>query len=489
MKRHVALILLICAPFWVVGRKGCRVPVRQSQIGALNSAIAQTHNKVAQIEQKLNSYEPTVANNYITNNYTTNNNETVENTMYSVGTPIAQADIPYAITQPGKYYITESLTLEPNQTAITITADNVLLDLQGLSITGADQLGTNSAIHVLNVYDISITNGTVQKIDGSGIFISDSSHITLDAILSKSNQEHGLKLNNVSSWRMDNCYAAENKGHGFFVQGGSAVHFERVYATNNILDGFNVEALHTNYNNCYAVENNGSGFSHSGNNLSVSVCQAHANGMNGFICSSSASIHINDYKAHSNLFAGLSLSSSSEFRVENALCMNNSTHGIMLDGCQNGSFIFITCQKNQQHGLLGNTTDSVAVTQSQMSNNLSDGLSIGDGLYWTLKQNEIHYNGGSGIQFLGNQSVIKGNSVTHNAIGIIDRYGIDISLNATTNEIFTNHCKHNGVSPGLPVATDTNYSSGVYQSPVSSPIGFQVSPGGGIGALENITTT
>ncbi len=478
MKRYAALILLICAPFWVTPHKTSRVSVRQSQIGALNAAIAHTHNKVSQIEQKLDAYQSELS---------AQEQEPAE--LYITATPIMAVDIPYTIDQPGLYQLMEPVILEANQPGIIIVSDNVSLDLQGLSISGADQPGTNSAIQIMNVKDVKIKNGTIQKIDGSGIDISNSSHITLDSLLSSANHDHGYKLSAGSSWQIINCYAADNKGYGFFVQGGSVVQFEHAYATNNILDGFNVAATHTKYNNCLAVENTGSGFAHLGNNLSVSVCQAHANGMNGFICATSANIHINDYKAHLNTFAGLSLSSSSEFRVANALCMNNSTHGITLDGCQNGSLLSTACQKNQQHGIYSITTDSVAIMQSEMSNNLSDGINIGNGLYWTVKQNEIHYNGGSGMQFMGNQSVIKGNSVTHNAIGIIDKYGVDIGLNATTNELFANQCKHNGVSPGLPVATDTNYSAGVYQSPVSSPIGSQVSPGGGIGALENITTT
>ena len=54
------------------------------------------------------------------------------------GTPISS--LPFAITQPGRYYLTRNLTGPGNANGITITAANVTLDLNGFTLDGGDDL-------------------------------------------------------------------------------------------------------------------------------------------------------------------------------------------------------------------------------------------------------------------------------------------------------------------------------------------------------------
>lgn len=50
--------------------------------------------------------------------------------------PIGQSDVPVMITEPGSYVLTESLSpTASGQTAITIVASDVTIDLRGFAIT------------------------------------------------------------------------------------------------------------------------------------------------------------------------------------------------------------------------------------------------------------------------------------------------------------------------------------------------------------------
>ncbi|MEX0672186.1 MAG: right-handed parallel beta-helix repeat-containing protein [Candidatus Babeliales bacterium] len=488
MTRYAAMILIIYLPFLVVARKECRVPVCQSQIGALHELIQVTHHKVASLENKLGAYHSDALMSH-SDALTVVNNQLSQMPSDAVAQSIKASDIPYTINESGLYHLIESITLNSNQTAITIEADNVVLDMQGLSITGSDQPGVNAAISVINSKNVGIFNGTIQNIDGSAIVVRNSAHILLENFLTIANHGHGFMFDTVSSVRMAICSAAQNQGHGIFVQSGKVVQCDRTYALNNMLDGFNVAADNATYTGCFGVENSGSGFMHMGNGISSVSCKAYRNGLHGLHCSTSTNIHMRDYMAHNNFSKGLQLSSSSEFRVEQSMISSNSSDGIGIQDCQNGSLVGCLIQKNQQHGVYGSGSDRIVIIQSDLHDNLSDGLHVANGLYWMIKKNNVQHNGASGIRFLGMHSSIEGNRSAHNGLGSIDQYGIDIGLYGTTNELFGNRCKHNGASPGLPIGTDTNYSLGVSQSPISSAIGAQVFPGGGVGALENITTT
>ena len=81
-----------------------------------------------------------------------------------VGTKITS--LPYTISNPGFYYLSGNLTYTGTASAISITADNVTLDLMGFSLTGGGkEIGTNKGIvteyNDNNYKNAEIRNGTV----------------------------------------------------------------------------------------------------------------------------------------------------------------------------------------------------------------------------------------------------------------------------------------------------------------------------------------
>lgn len=79
------------------------------------------------------------------------------------GTPITS--LPYNISQPGTYYLTRNLVSSPSGDGITISADNVTLDLQGFALIGPAIPGVGIGIYsdpFTTRRNNAIRNGTIR---------------------------------------------------------------------------------------------------------------------------------------------------------------------------------------------------------------------------------------------------------------------------------------------------------------------------------------
>ncbi|MCX5889277.1 MAG: right-handed parallel beta-helix repeat-containing protein [Deltaproteobacteria bacterium] len=78
-----------------------------------------------------------------------------------VGTRIAS--LPYTISSPGFYYLTGSLSLTGSGNGITISSDDVTLDLMGFRVNGPGPNATvnNFGIHMSGRQNVEIRNGTL----------------------------------------------------------------------------------------------------------------------------------------------------------------------------------------------------------------------------------------------------------------------------------------------------------------------------------------
>ncbi len=85
--------------------------------------------------------------------------------------PIVAADLPVSISGSGSYYLAESLSWTGTGPAITINANNVTLDLNGLTIDGVDPLegATRVGISALVGSFGTIRNGRIRNMGGGGI--------------------------------------------------------------------------------------------------------------------------------------------------------------------------------------------------------------------------------------------------------------------------------------------------------------------------------
>src|SRR5437879_5775490 len=68
---------------------------------------------------------------------------------------------PVVISQPGSYVLTANFVVPCDKNAISITADNVTLDLGGYSIIGIGGAGTGKGVSGSTHSNITVKNGSV----------------------------------------------------------------------------------------------------------------------------------------------------------------------------------------------------------------------------------------------------------------------------------------------------------------------------------------
>jgi hypothetical protein len=139
---------------------------------------------------------------------------------------------PLVINQPGSYRLKSNITVpDATTTAISITADNVTLDLNGYSIRGptvcagtpvtsCSPTGTGVGIDSSYKANIAIVNGTVQGMGNSGLALLGVGS-RVEKVRAVSNGNRGIDVGNTST--VTGCIALGNGGTGILTGGISVV--------------------------------------------------------------------------------------------------------------------------------------------------------------------------------------------------------------------------------------------------------------------------
>lgn len=162
---------------------------------------------------------------------------------------------PVVISSSGSYYLAENILALPSQDAIQITTGNVTLDLNGFSIIGNTDTGSNNGIAVTaNRHGITIKNGTISPFlfgDGISAFASDN-----------------LVVQNVRVI-----------GNVRGIIAGQSAHIVDCIVSNNLNDGITV-GDHCIVARCQAIGNGGAGI-RTVTGAIVTACTAMDNGGDG----------------------------------------------------------------------------------------------------------------------------------------------------------------------------------------------------------------
>jgi parallel beta-helix repeat protein len=326
-------------------------------------------------------------------------------------TPITS--LPTTITEPGSWYLAESLFAEPDAVnGITIAADNVSLDLNGFTLTGAPD--TLSGIAVTGVRaNISIRNGTVSGWGRYGIHGDSADNSSIHRVLAQGNgvgatSWHGLSIG--LSGRIIECSAFENGGNGIEAKAGSVV------------------------NQCAAGKNGRNGIS-GGDSCVISACSAFDNSAHGVDCSqgqTSEAATITNCSAESNGASGI-------FAGPGCVIANCTVTGNVADGIfgESGSLIHHCVSRL-------NTGDGIDVAIFASVLDCTCAFNTLDGIRATsscrIIQNNASNNGNAGGDGAGIHTTGDGNRIEANHVYLNDR-GIDVD--AAGNVIIRNSASRN----------------------------------------------
>lgn len=264
------------------------------------------------------------------------------------------------LREPGKYILDEHLNFAPgtsSSSGITITADNVLLDLRGYTIAQQDQSAKFTAITITpNRNNITISNGTISQCTGLGLAIQNNcSNITLTQlnvnqcggaiqILNTNNcwlnqlqltnqQQSGLQLQQCTNFKLSeiavNGTCAPRVVHAFALYNCSNCTLTHCNANNNqsaTTSGYLLELCNgCILRNCKA-----------NNNQARPVGTSQATSVAGFTLNNSFNCHLEQCFALSNTSAGLqaygfALNNSSRTILQDCAAVYNSVSTTITD--------------------------------------------------------------------------------------------------------------------------------------------------------------
>jgi parallel beta-helix repeat protein len=135
--------------------------------------------------------------------------------------------VPYTITSPGLYYLTNNLTSSGiNNYAITVDADDVTIDLMGFCLTGPGKESgwNNCGILVANLRsNVEIRNGSIKAFGYDGIYSPENcTGIRVVGVRFRDNGYRGIDLTGSDNLVMD-CAVMNVGGIGINVGSSSLV--------------------------------------------------------------------------------------------------------------------------------------------------------------------------------------------------------------------------------------------------------------------------
>src|SRR4051794_7591582 len=237
-------------------------------------------------------------------------------------TPISA--LPFTISSPGSYYLTGNLTATADGNAITISADNVTIDLNGFTLAGGGT-GTRTGIKAPAAQKcLNVRNGTVSGWPQGGVA---SSNVTsgLYENLRLTSNPNGDGLSAGAGALVRGCVASGSSNNASGISAGIGSTLSDCTSTGNYV-GISVGDRSTLLNS--TTSGNSLAGIITGNNCTISQCTAGSNGPNGI--SAGGGCTISGCTANANTGDGISAGSSST--VSGCTANANGGGGIHVGG-------------------------------------------------------------------------------------------------------------------------------------------------------------
>jgi parallel beta-helix repeat protein len=326
-------------------------------------------------------------------------------------THISQSDIPYFIQQPGRYCLTQDITITSGD-AITIVLASlvnkkVTLDLNGYTISGSQWNGDNGIVVAATRFTlaapigIEIINGTILEMKEHGIHIPIGiQELTIDCIVTNgcgnggSTADQGGIVVGGTAGTLDatirNCRTygnlAASTGGGISLTNCLYYLINNCVANSNNLEGITIQnssVFNTGViENCITSGNGGNGISTVGDrNTTVVNCVSEGNGLSGYSLDGNQDVILNNI-ALNNTQDGFMISGSDCQIRENTAIGNNSSAAA-------GFFGFnVTGTNNRIYGNYANNNAAGANNYSASITNIATSPLITDAINFTANISE-----------------------------------------------------------------------------------------------------
>jgi len=362
------------------------------------------------------------------------------------------SSLPFNITSPGSYYLTTNLTGVSGTNGITITADNVTIDLRGFTLEGVpgaqDGIYVPGPTHYLN---LTLQNGTVRGWPLNGVDADTARSCQFSQLYLTDNGVDGLNpglnaivhhciadgnglegFGGVSDYQctFDSCTAANSGDAGFYVY--SFCQFVNCNANNNGDDGFNLD-FQCITRDCTAVYNgaNGIDMPYTGCVAVHCICNNNWVGLQvGDHCT------VQDCNATYNNSDGINAQTGSV--IESSEAGFNQGQGINVE--DNCAIAGCTTSGNAGAASVGILAgNGCSIKNCVATGNPLNGIVVSNACF--LEHNVCEANGGGGatdggILCNGNENRIDGNHFT-------DNNGNGLYLAGTNNTVICNSAKGN----------------------------------------------
>lgn len=143
-------------------------------------------------------------------------------------TDIFQVDLPYTISAPGQYYVQENLVYSGSDSAISIRANNVILDFNGYALHLSDSSANGVCVKRCSEFTIIgdvISNIGSGKQKGNGIRISKSKNGLIQDVFTRHHQ-HGLKIKKSKYIFVQNADFGHAQYSAAIVQESASIGFD-----------------------------------------------------------------------------------------------------------------------------------------------------------------------------------------------------------------------------------------------------------------------
>lgn len=359
------------------------------------------------------------------------------------GTPISS--LPFLASSSGHYYLTRDLVLPAGGTAISVSNDDVHIDLNGFALRATS--GGTAVVIPGNRSRVTVRNGTVEGFT-IGINQPGNAAVTQVTIEDLTIRNSGLGITVQEGAALRHISVYNGAGGGMIVGANSSIEDAVVYTA--VAVGIET-GTSSSIRNCNVQFVSGGAAGQAavrvGAGSIIDQCTARSNAMSGIVGGANTTV-TNSLSVFNGQGDGLGISLGQGSSVLDSVTRANSGNGIVVgnfsiversvawgndaNGIVIGARSTVRASSIESSGLMGiaATNSAGAVIESNnISNNGTHGIEAGTGL--RILNNTLAGNGratagtadGAGINLISTISHVEGNLLTGNDVGLISTSG------------------------------------------------------------------